>query len=216
MTETITNIKTTHNNLLSLWLFNPFRFIAGYKALLLGLAIISISAFVGYLGNTHFDGLIDVHPAVEAAVEAPLWFFFAEVLINWLSLAIPLFFFGLIVSRSSFRVVDVFGTQALARWPQLITALVMLPDANRRFGAYLMSKFTGGAPTAIGNYTDIFIFAFALIVTIAMTIWMVALMYRGYVVSCNIKGGKAIGTFIVSLIGAEVLSKFAILLLYPA
>ncbi len=212
MTQISPPNQTTSNNRLSLRLFNPFRFIAGYKALLLGLAFILTSSFVGYLGNTHFDGLLDVHTGGEA----PLWFFFAEALINWVSLAIPLFFFGLIVSRSSFRVVDVFGTQALARWPQLITALVMLPDANRRFAAYIMFKFARGAPTATGNCTDMVIFAFALIVVIAMTIWMVTLMYRGYVVSCNIKGGKAISTFIVSLVGAEVLSKFAILLLYRA
>jgi hypothetical protein len=36
---------------------------------------------------------------------------------------------------------------------------------------------------------------------------MVALMYKAYTVSCNIKGSKAIITFIISLIGAEVLSK---------
>jgi hypothetical protein len=212
MNEISTNIKTAPNNRLRQWLFNPFRVVAGYKALLLGLAFILVSSFVGYLGNTHFDGLLDVHTGREA----PLWFFFAEALINWLSLAIPLFFFGLIVSRSSFRVVDVFGTQALARWPQLITALVMLPDANRRFAAYIMFKFVRGAPTATGNCADMVIFAFALLVAIAMTIWMVTLMYRGYAVSCNIKGGKAISTFIVSLMGAEVLSKFAILLLYRA
>jgi hypothetical protein len=46
-----------------------------------------------------------------------------------------------------------------------------------------------------------------------MIIWTVALMYRAYAVSCNIKGVKAVVTFIVSLIGAEALSKFAILLL---
>jgi len=210
MTQISPPNQSTSNNRLSLWLFNPFRFIAGYKALLLGSAFILITSFVGYLGNTHFDGLLDVHTGRGA----PLWFFFAEGLINWLSLGIPLFFFGLVVSRSSFRVVDVFGTQALARWPQLITALVMLPDANRRFAAYIMFKFARGAPTAAGSYTDTAIFAAALTVAIAMTIWMVTLMYRGYAVSCNIKGGKAISTFIVSLMGAEVLSKFAILLLY--
>ncbi len=38
-------------------------------------------------------------------------------------------------------------------------------------------------------------------------------MYRAYAVSCNIKGPRAIITFIISLIGAEVLSKVAIILL---
>jgi len=126
-------------------------------------------------------------------------------------MAIPLFFFGLIVSRSSFRMIDVFGTQALARWPYLITSVVMLPEANQRFCIYLMSKLTQTAPAVAVNCIDVFVFAFAIILGILMAIWMVALMYRAYVVSCNIKGAGAVITFIVSLIGAEVLSKFAIL-----
>ena len=207
MTETKSNTTTAHNNRLIQWLFNPFRFVAGYKTLLLGLGIMFISAFIGSLGNTHFDGVLDVHTGLEL----PLWCFFAEGIIDWLSIAIPLFFFGLIVSNSSFRMVDVFGTQALARGPYLITAVVMLPDANRRFGEYLMSRFgLAAGPVAI-NYTDMLIFGFAMILSILMAIWMVALMYRSYSVSCNVKGAKAISTFIVSLIGGEVLSKFAIL-----
>ena len=172
--------------------------------------IILLSAFVGSLGNTHFDGVLDVHTGLEA----PLWCFFAEGLINWICMAVPLFFFGLIVSRSSFRAIDVFGTQALARGPYLIAAVVMLPEANRRFDEYLTARLTQAAPTVAINYIDVFIFAFAVIVTILMAVWMVALMYRAYAVSCNIRGAKAIATFIVSLIGAEVLSKAVILRLF--
>ena len=207
MKEISTNIKTAPSSHLSQWLFNPFRVVAGYKALLLGLAIILISALVSSLGNTHFDGVLDVHTGLQA----PLWLFFAEGLINWICMVIPLFFFGLIMSSSSFRMIDVLGTQALARGPYLITALVMLPDANRRFGVYVMSKLTQTASTATINYIDMLVSVFAIIVGILMAIWMVALMYRAYAVSCNTKGAKAISTFIVSLIGAEVLSKFAIL-----
>jgi len=223
MTEITANTKAANSNRLSHrfdtstklsagkltieWLFNPFRFIAGFKALLLGLAIILISALVGSFSNTHFDGVWDAHTGFQA----PLWCFFAEGLINWVCMVVPLFFFGLIVSRSSFRTIDVFGTQALARWPYLITSVVMLPDANQRVGIYLMSKFTQTAPAVAIGSTDVFVFVFAIILVILMLIWMVALMYRAYVVSCNIKGAGAVITFIVSLTGAEVLSKFAIL-----
>jgi len=210
MTEITTDTKIAAGSRLCQRLFNPFRFVAGYKALLSGLVIILATAFVASLGNTDFDGVLDVHTGLEA----PLWFFFAEGLINWACMAVPLFFFGLIVSRSSFRAIDVLGTQALARGPYLIAAVVMLPDGNRRIGEYLMAKFTQSAPPVAINYIDALIFAFAVIVIIMMAVWMVALMYRAYAVSCNIKGAKAIITFIVSLIGAEVLSKAVILRLF--
>ncbi|MHC4460785.1 MAG: hypothetical protein ACYS6W_02915 [Planctomycetota bacterium] len=210
MTEVTTEPKTGAGSHLCQWLFNPFKFVAGYKALLSGLVIILLTAFIASFGNIHFDGVLDVHTGLEA----PLWCFFAEGLINWICMAVPLFFFGLIVSRSSFRAIDILGTQALARGPYLIAALAMLPDANRRFGEYLTARFTQATPAVAINYADVLVFAFAVfavIVIILMTVWMVALMYMAYTLSCNIKGAKAVITFIVSLIGAEVLSKAVIL-----
>lgn len=207
MTEVTTEPKTGASSRLCQWLFNPFKFVAGYKALLSGLVIILATAFIASFGKTHLDGVLDVHTGLEA----PLWCFFAEGLINWICMAIPLYFFGLIVSRTSFRAIDILGTQALARGPYLIAALAMLPDANRRFGEYLTARLTQAAPTVAINYTDMLVFAFAVILIILMAVWMVALMYMAYTVSCNIRGAKAVITFIVSLIGAEVLSKAVIL-----
>lgn len=209
MNEVKNSGEITSGRSISQWLFNPFRFVAGYKALLLGLGIILISALIGSLGNTHFDGVLDVHTGKEA----PLWYFFAEGAIDWLSLAVPLFFFGLILSPSLPRMTDVFGTQALARWPYLITSIAMLPKANQRFSTYLMSRITSTADSGALNYADLCIFIFAVIVTVLMIVWTVALMYRAFTVSCNIKGAKAIITFIASIIGAEVISKSLILLL---
>jgi hypothetical protein len=203
---------TTNSNRLIQWLFNPFRFIAGFQSLLIGLAIILISGFVGSFSNTHFDGVLDVHTGAAA----PMWFFLAEGLIDWISMALPLFVFGLIVSRSSFRMIDVLGTQALARWPYLIAAIALLPDANRRVLEYITLQIMQAASTTTINTEDVFIFGFAMIVVILMLIWMVALMYQAYAVSCNIKGARAVVTFIVSVILAEVLSKGVIFLLVRA
>jgi hypothetical protein len=191
------------------WLFNPFKFIAGYQAFLIGLAAIILTSLLGSLSNTHFDGVLDVHTPRQV----PQWFFLCEGLIDWISLAIPLLLLGLIVSRSSFRTIDVIGTQALARWPYLIAALAMLPEANRKVPEYLLTKLTQSHTAILINGTDIAIFAIAIFLIILMLIWMVALMYRAYAVSCNIKGPKAIVTFIIGLIGAEIISKVAILAL---
>lgn len=45
-----------------------------------------------------------------------------------------------------------------------------------------------------------------------ITCWMVYLMYKGYSVSCNVKGGRGIGTFIGGLFAGEILSKLCIVL----
>jgi hypothetical protein len=194
----------------ALWLFNPFRFIAGYQALLIGLAAIILTSLLGSLSNTHFDGVLDVHTGLQV----PLWFFLAEGLINWMSLAIPLLLLGLIISRSSFRTIDLIGTQALARFPCLVSAVAFIPFAYARGGEDLTAKFMKSGFSAIATPSLLLTLGLAIIITIPMIIWMVALMYRAYSVSCNIKGLKAIVTFIIGLIGAEVISKIAILALF--
>jgi len=204
------DVEPERNNkqkrILRQWLFNPFQFIAGSGALLLGLIVMLASAFLGSLSNTHFDGVLDVH----SGTTAPLWFFLTEVLIDWLCISIVLLIAALFVSRSSFRVVDVFGTQALARAPYLISALALLPEGSIRFTNYLVSKITQQVPAEAIKSTDILFFAAGIIVVVLMIIWMVVLMYRAYAISCNVKGGKAVSSFIAGLIIAEMLSKLAI------
>jgi len=192
------------------WVFNPFQYIAGFRALLLGVLIIIVSSLAAWPGELHFDGVLDFH----IAGSFPVWVFFVEGFLDWICLAIPLYFFGLIISKSAVRIVDVFGTQALARGPYLIAAVVMLPEANRRF-AEAAVQMAGQGPALLQNinYADMAIFIFASLVGLVMLVWMVALMYRAYAVSCNVKGPIAIITFIVSLIGAEIMAKAALALL---
>jgi len=195
---------------LSQWLFNPFQFIAGGKALFIGVVIILITSGLGSISSTHFDGVLDVHTGRSV----PIWLFVAEGLIDWLSLAVVLFIFGLLLRRLSFRMIDVFGTQALARWPHIITAMVALAPGYQRYSAHISYKLLKTCPVVMPYQTDALFFALVLIVVICMSIWMVVLMYRAYSVSCNIKGIKAVGSFIAGLIIAEVLSKLSIFWLF--
>ncbi len=209
MTEIEAKTDSRQKRTLGQWLFNPFQFIAGPRALFVGLIIILLTAFIGLLSNTHFDGVLDVHTGLKA----PIWLFFAESLIDWLCMVLCLFFSALIVSRSQWRFIDILGTQALSRWPTLLSALIMLPDANRRFGQYMISKLGQSSAAVTINSTDTVIFFIAAIIALLMIIWMVALMYKAYSVSCNLKGAKAVVTFIISLVLAEIVSKVLILAL---
>ncbi|MFA5424432.1 MAG: hypothetical protein WC374_11315 [Phycisphaerae bacterium] len=189
------------------YLFNPFQKIAGLKSLFIGLDFITVTALIAWLGNVHFDGVLDTHIGREATIG----FFIIEGLINWLSLAFVLSVIAFIVARSKWRIVDVFGTQALARWPMMITALVMLPSANRRFMDFMIARFLQNNISVKINYGDAIIFTAAAIVAIVMLVWMIFLMYRAYTVSCNLRGVRAVVSFILGLFLAEVLSKVLII-----
>jgi hypothetical protein len=191
---------------LTTFLFKPFTYIAGSQALSLGLAAILIAGLIGAFGRTHFDGVLDTHTGAPA----PLAVFLAEGLIDWLCLALVLLVCGKIISTTAFRVIDLMGTQALARWPTIFISLVTLPPAIQRFSHDLLQKLAHPGEKIEINTPDAIIFFASALVMLPLIVWMVALMYHSYSVSCNVKGGKAIGTFILALFLAEVLSKIAV------
>lgn len=187
-------------------LFKPFVYIAGVEALGLGLAAILLAGLVGSLSHTHFDGVLDTHTGAHA----PLWIFLAEGLVDWLCLGLVLLIFGKIISNTAFRTLDLLGTQALARWPTIFISLVTLPPAFQRFTHELLLQLMHPGGKIEINPWDAIIFFAATILMLPLLCWMIALMYQSYSVSCNVKGGKAIGTFIAGLIFAEILSKIAL------
>jgi hypothetical protein len=187
-------------------LFNPFFYVAGVKALALGLLAILLAGFIGALSKTHFDGVLDAH----VGAKAPLWHFLSEGLVDWLCLAAILLIAGAILSKTAFRVIDVLGTQALARWPTIFLSLITLPKGFQRFGSYLVSQSSKPGTEFVFNVTDAAIFFAVVIATILLISWLVFLMYQSFSVSCNVRGGKAVGAFIAALITAETLSKIAI------
>ncbi len=200
-------MNPTPNRKLTTLLFNPFVYVAGAKALLLGLGAILAAGLIGAASNTHYDGVLDVH----SGAQRQLWVFLAEGVSDWLCLALVLLVLGRIASGTAFRTIDVLGTQALARWPTLFVSLITLPSGFQRFGNYLVEQFLKPGGKAEFNVADATVFCVAILAIIVITCWLVALMYKAYSVSCNLKGGKAIGTFIGGLILAEVLSKVAVL-----
>lgn len=190
-------------------LFNPFFYVAGLQALGLGMAAIGLASLIGWWGHTHFDGVLDTHTGAAA----PLWLFFAEGVIDWLCLFLVLWLGGRVISASSFRAVDLLGTQALARWPAVIISLIALPKAFQTIGNELLEQLKQGKFQLSPGHA---IFFFGIIIaTIPFICWMVVLMYESFSVSCNVKGGKAIGTFIAGVVVAEILSKLCLVLILP-
>jgi hypothetical protein len=184
-------------------LFNPFVYVAGGKALLFGVVAILLAASLGALGRTHFDGVLDVHTGVSL----PFWFFICEGFIAWLCLTVTLLVAGRLTAHTAFRVIDVAGTQALARWPTMIISLIALPNGYQRFSTHLGDHLLKQGGNINFVTTDAFIFfAVALGITVLIC-WMVFLMYKAYSVSCNVTGTKAVVSFAVAVITAEICSK---------
>jgi len=191
------------------WLFNPFHYLAGGPALGIGVVAIAAAGLVGAASRSHFDGVLDFH----SGLAVPLWVYLVEGFVDWLASGILLLAAGKLVSRTHVRALDVFGTQALARAPMLLTAVAaLLPGFQRVTDELARAILRGGAlwPLDVGAQ-DVVVFALVLLVTLMMLVWMVALMYRAYAVSCNVTGARAVISFIVALLLAEAASKAALI-----
>jgi hypothetical protein len=172
------------------WLFNPFKYIAGTKALLIGLTAMLATAVIAFFSHTHFDGAIDAHYGPIA----PFHWFLIDQILAWLPAVIVLYLAGLLFSRSAVRFIDISGTLALARWPYIFLALVnwALPPAF---------------PKDI-HHPDSSLILNAL-VTLLVMIWLITLFYNAFSTSTNLKNSRGTIVFILALLVAEALSKFA-------
>jgi len=192
------------------FLFNPFKYIAGIKSLALGIFILLSTSVIGFFSHTHFPGLI----SVKNGADFPFVYFVLQSLMIWLVISIVLYLMAIIASPSKVRIIDVFGTQALARFPYLFAAIIGFSGSMERFGKYIMwNALKTGEEIAIST-SEVGIAIFLLILTLLLTIWMVALMYNAFKVSANLKGTKSallfIAAFIIAMMATIFINKFLI------
>lgn len=105
------------------WLFNPFKYIAGSRALIIGIIIIIIISVLGYFTDTHFDGVLDIHYSC-ADITTPYIVHLCYQLINWGTLTLVFYTTARILSKSNPRFIDIAGTLALSQAPLILAALV--------------------------------------------------------------------------------------------
>ncbi|MCY4604764.1 MAG: hypothetical protein OXE49_11080 [Gemmatimonadetes bacterium] len=178
-----------------LWLFNPFHFLAGGQALAWGLACTALTAWLGGIFDYRSTGVI----SFQRTAPAPLWHAIAQGLMAWAILSALLYIGGRLISRSHVRPIDVFGTQALARVPGLLIALIVVSPPFRDLTTSLIARGISHLSTA-----QLALLSSVGIVLILLLVWMVLLMYRAFAVSCNVAGGRAIAVFIAAIALGEV------------
>lgn len=175
-------------------LTNPFKYIAGGKALIWGLTAMLITAFTARYSNARFDGAIDMHVAPGGTWTLHL----LEPLIDWACVVFTFFLAGRIVSASRVRLIDIAGTTALSRAPLILVALVTFLQRDE--------------VKSINDLTAAF--WIVALISLGAIVWMVILLYHAFTVSANLKGTKAAVSFTIALIAAEILSKVALHYLY--
>ena len=182
------------------FLFNPYRKIAGSKALVIGFAIAIITLAIAPFSNTGFDGVLDSHHMILAN----WWAYALLYLIMWIIIVLAFGLAAILFSKSRYRWIDILGTTLLAKAPLLIITIVyfFLQDIPIKDLSDIMAFFT------LRN-------VIVMIIGVLCIIWMVALHFNAYAVSLNIKGNKLIWSFILILLIAEISSKIIFYYLIP-
>ena len=165
-------------------LINPFERIAGWKALSIGFCFMALTAVFGKINHLFFNSVLYVsffyaHSYAQA--------FLAQA-VNWGVLVLVMWIAGIIFSKSKIRLIDVAGTMALSLAPLLLIVL---------------TGFLPFFPKSVTELDKILIFSLLCIIPM---IWMIALMYKAYSVSCNLSGTRGILSFIGALIVTLALS----------
>ncbi|MGZ4974965.1 MAG: DUF3887 domain-containing protein, partial [Limisphaerales bacterium] len=84
-----------------------------------------------------------------------------------------------------------------------------LPPAFQQFSTELLAQLQKGDFNV--NVRHLTVFLMLVVAMVPFVVWMVRLMYKSFSVVCNVRGGKAIGTFVIGLLIAEALSKACII-----
>lgn len=192
------------NKTLTSWLFTPFKFIAGSKALIIGIAILIVLSILGYLGNVHFGGIIGPSIA-DSSSENPYILHACYQLSAWISMTLIFYITARIVSKSSVRLIDIAGTMAVSQTPFILVALLGLcPDVHLHIG----NPNTANIQELMQAVKDnIVMIATISIISILIMIWSIALKYNAYTVSANIKGVIGGISFTTAIIVCEILSR---------
>lgn len=184
------------------WLFDPFVRFAGGPALGIGLTFIVATGLVAAVAGVHLDGLLDFHPGYAV----PLWVPVVEGLVNWSVFALLAWSIALLITGRTVRLVDIAGTQALARYPFLLSALVCVPPGVRRAHEETAAAVAEGRLPLSQSWELVV----ASVVIGACLIWMVWLMWKAFSLCCNRRGVRAVTIFAVLVLAGEVATKYAL------
>ncbi|MCC8174711.1 MAG: hypothetical protein LIO65_10255, partial [Odoribacter sp.] len=164
------------------YLFNPFIKMAGWQAFFYGLVIIIVTTIIGYYSKVAMGGI-----SVKATNGVPLkdLFCFAGV---GLVVTTLVMYLGAFLFAKNTRFQDIAASASLSRFPLLLVALsgFMLQKDYTVFFKELLKT---------GDLTQLFDVRLILFTIIAVitVVWYIILLYRGFKLSTNLKGGKCIG-----------------------
>jgi len=185
------------------WVYNPFEFVAGWKAFGIGIVILIITTIVGYFGNMVFSVIqAKIVPTITWSTTFSLQFL-------GLAVTVIVMYATALLFAKHVRFQDILGTITLAKYPFLLMALLNLP-IGKTMASIDIIKFLNREYT-FSDLVPLFVFS---IIAIILLVWVVTLLFNAFRVSTNLKGVKCAGLFTAALVISEVVTIVLVFIIY--
>ena len=185
-------------------LFNPFEQFSERPLILFGISVTILLSMTGAFFNARFDGVIDLH------FSTPTFFIntLTDNAINIVILSLALFTLGKYRNNKT-RFVDVFTASLIARIPYYILPFFNWNNTVLVESEKLLKQFMTVQPGAVPQFesTQMLVLVLFAGFSLLFLAWFIYLLYQGYKVATNAKGGIEIVLFGVTILIAEVFSK---------
>lgn len=187
----------------SSFLINPFQRLAGVPALFVGILIIIASSILGVFANLYFDGIASCSIASSfknTGIQPSFLFLLYQNFVSWLVLALFYLLMARLFNQKGVRIIDIFSTVALARFPYLILtgilAIVMILKP---------SLYQHDPSKTYKLYPSIFIISLDLIWEL-FYVWLLAIYFSALKESTGLLGKKLWFSFLISIIVGQIAS----------
>ena len=185
-------------------LFNPFEQFSERPLILFGISVTILLSMTGAFFNARFDGVIDLH------FSTPTFFIntLTDNAINIVILSLALFTLGKYRNNKT-RFVDVFTASLIARIPYYILPFFNWNNTVLVESEKLLKQFMTVQPGVAPQFetTNMLVLVLFAGFSLLFLAWFIYLLYQGYKVATNAKGGIEIILFGVTILIAEVFSK---------
>ena len=186
------------------FLFRPFERYSEKALLIVGVVFTIFGSFLGSIFNGRFDGVLDLHFVNSATFNQVL----IDNIINVFCLVLFLFLSAKYVNRKT-RFIDILTTSMIARIPYYLVVFANTNDIMRKASEDIAQLVDPEMIDQIATSNLLIVAGFGF-VSLLFIVWYIALLFNGFKVASNAKGKVPIILFVISIILAEVLSKFLI------
>ena len=185
-------------------LFNPFEQFSERPLILFGISVTILLSMTGAFFNARFDGVIDLH------FSTPTFFIntLTDNAVNIVILSLALFTLGKFRNNKT-RFIDVFTASLIARIPYYMLPFFNWNNTVLVESEKLLKQFMTVQPGAVPQFetTNMLVLVLFAGFSLLFLAWFIYLLYQGYKVATNAKGGIEIVLFGVTILIAEVFSK---------